>query len=85
MVALSGDRLRRLGVGGKVWRLQPHFTLTNLAPVLLPLGDEQGVELYYNVAVTPWCHVTPDLQVLNPFRQRVDTSLLVGVRAKIDF
>ena len=59
--------------------------LTNLAPVLLPLGDEQGVELYYNVAVTPWCHVTPDLQVLNPFRQRVDTSLLVGVRAKIDF
>jgi porin len=59
--------------------------LTNLAPVLLPLGDEQGVELYYNIAVTPWCHITPDLQVLNPFRQRVDSSLLVGMRAKIDF
>jgi len=57
----------------------------NFAPVLLPLGNEQGVELYYNIAVTPWCHITPDLQVINPFRQRVDTSLLAGVRAKIDF
>lgn len=59
--------------------------LQNFAPKLLPLGDEHGVELYYNVAVTPWCHITPDIQVVNPFRQRVDSSLLVGVRAKIDF
>jgi porin len=59
--------------------------LKDLAPILLPLGDEQGFEMYYNVAVTPWCHVTPDLQVLEPFRQRVDSSLLFGVRAKVDF
>ena len=37
--------------------------LKDLAPVLLPLGNEQGAELYYNIAVTPWCHVTPDLQL----------------------
>ena len=59
--------------------------LKNLAPVLLPLGNEQGAELYYNIAVTPWCHVTPDLQVLDPFRERVDSSVLLGIRAKIDF
>lgn len=59
--------------------------LKNLAPVLLPLGNEQGAELYYNVAVTPWCHVTPDLQILDPFRERVDSSVLFGIRAKIDF
>ena len=32
--------------------------LKDLAPRLLPLKDEQGVELYYNVAVTPWCQIT---------------------------
>ncbi len=59
--------------------------LKNLAPVLLPLRDEHGVELYYNMQVTPWCQITPDLQVISPFRDRADTSLLVGLRAKIDF
>jgi porin len=60
-------------------------TLKDLAPVRLPLKDEQGVELYYNVAVTPWCQVTPDLQVIAPFRDGVDTALLFGLRAKIEF
>lgn len=59
--------------------------LKNLAPILLPLRNEQGMELYYNVAVTPWCQITPDLQVIDPFRERADTSLLFGLRAKIDF
>ena len=59
--------------------------LKTLAPILLPLGDEQGVELYYNYAVTPWCQITPDIQVINPFRERIDTSLLIGMRAKIEF
>ena len=60
-------------------------SLKQLAPRLLPIRDEQGVELFYNVAVTPWCHVTPDLQVVSPGRERVDTVLFCGLRAKIDF
>ena len=59
--------------------------LKDLAPVLLPLQNEQGAELYYNIQVTPWCQITPDLQVVSPFRERADTSLLAGLRAKIDF
>jgi porin len=59
--------------------------LKNFAPRLLPLGDEQGVEAFYNIGVTPWFHVTPDLQVIMPFRERVDTALVFGLRAKIDF
>ena len=59
--------------------------LKDFAPILLPLRDEHGVELYYNVQVTPWCQITPDLQVISPFRERADTSLLAGLRAKIDF
>src|SRR5208282_6233603 len=58
--------------------------LKDLAPRLLPLKDEQGVELYYNVAVTPWCQITPDLQMIAPFRERADASLLFGLRAKMD-
>jgi porin len=59
--------------------------ITDLAPVLLPLGDEQGVEVYYNVAVTPWFHVTPDIQFVDPFRDAVEESVLLGVRGKIEF
>ena len=59
--------------------------LKDLAPILLPLQNEQGAELYYNIQVTPWCQITPDLQVISPFRERADSSLLAGVRAKIEF
>jgi porin len=65
----------------------------NLAPVLLPIGSDQAIELFYNIAVTPWCHLTPDFQVLLPTRERtlppnaqnIDTAVVVGLRAKIDF
>jgi len=65
----------------------------DLAPVLLPVRDDQAVELYYNYAVTPWFRLTPDLQVLIPARERtlppgaqaIDTALAIGLRAKIDF
>jgi porin len=65
----------------------------DLAPVLLPIGNDQAIELFYNVGVTPWFHVTPDLQVvfparedtIPPNRQSIDTALVLGLRAKIDF
>jgi len=59
--------------------------LKDLAPILLPLRDEHGVELYYNMAMTPWCQIAPDLQVITPFRVRAETSLLIGVRANVVF
>jgi porin len=80
---IAGREADSFGVG--YFYLGVSDTMKNLAPILRPLKDEQGVELYYNVAVTPWCQVTPDLQVIAPFRERVDPSLLFGLRAKIDF
>lgn len=47
--------------------------------------DEQGVEFYYNIAITPWLHITPDLQVIEPAREDVDATVVAGVRMKIDF
>jgi porin len=35
------------------------------------LRDEYGVEAYYNLAVTPWARLTPDIQVIRgPHRKR---------------
>lgn len=84
------------GTGGLARRKEDSFgcayfylgvseSLKNLAPRLLPLRDEHGMELYYNYAVRPWCRITSDLQVITPFRERAETALLVGLRAHLDF
>jgi porin len=50
------------------------------------IRDEQGVELYYNIEVTPWLHITPDLQVIDPGRKMFsDTAVVAGIRMRIDF
>lgn len=60
--------------------------LGQLAQSLLgPIGDGQGAELFYNIAATPWLHLTPDLQILKPALENIDTAVVLGVRAKADF
>ena len=56
-----------------------------VARAITPVRNERGLELFYNVGLTPWCHVTTDLQVITPLLERADTSLVLGLRAKIDF
>ena len=64
-----------------------------IAPNLIPIDDDHAVELFYNYAVTPWFRLTPDLQVIVPARQQtlppgaqpIDTALVLGLRAKIEF
>lgn len=46
---------------------------------LLTIRDEQGVEIFYNFAVTPWMTVGVDLQVINPSLGK-DTVILPGFR-----
>lgn len=57
----------------------------DLAMVLGGIGDGQGVEMYYNIAVTPWLQITPDVQFIMPARETVDTATVVGVRARVIF
>lgn len=52
---------------------------------LIDLQDVQGVELYYNAAVTPWFHLTADLQIVEPADEAKDTAVVIGLRGKIDF
>jgi porin len=61
----------------------------------LSLDHEQGVELFYNVEVFPWLHVTPDLQIIDPSRRtfgtllnpgpNIQTGVVAGIRVKVDF
>ena len=48
-------------------------------------GDSQGVELFYNIEVTKWLHITPDFQIINPSDKSVDTAYVAGFRARMDF
>jgi porin len=58
----------------------------NVSDISGGLSDDYwGLEAYYNVAVTPWLHVTPNFQVTDPFFDNVDTAYVLGVRAKVDF
>ncbi len=45
----------------------------------------QGFEVFYNAAVLPWLHLTPDLQVVEPGVKRVDTAVVLGARMQIAF
>lgn len=48
---------------------------------------ETGMELYYKVVLTPWLHVTPDVQlILDPGGQSTASNALVGVlRLRVAF
>jgi porin len=58
--------------------------LKDLFGGVLPLNDLQGVELHYNAAITPWFHVTADVQFVQPGISANDTAIVLGLRGKID-
>lgn len=64
-------------------------TSDQIAPFIQNLfgqfGDGQGVELFYIARVNSLLSITPDIQVLDPARASLDTSLVAGVRANLAF
>jgi porin len=87
-----------IGLGGKgsipgrdkdSWGLG--YYLANLSDGIgerLGINTEQGVELYYNIEVTPWLHITPDLQVIVEPGAGLgdrDPAIVYGVRAQMSF
>ena len=51
----------------------------------LNVDDEFGGEAYYNIAVTPWFHVTLDAQVIDSALPSADTVVVFGVRTHVNF
>lgn len=56
-----------------------------LQAVTGPLGAGNTTELFYNIEVTPWFRLTPDVQIIDSARERVDTAIVVGLRGQVIF
>ncbi|MGI9508004.1 MAG: carbohydrate porin, partial [Geminicoccaceae bacterium] len=52
---------------------------------IVPDGHEQGVEAFYNLAVTPALGITADLQVIDGALSGSDTAAVAGLRARVSF
>ncbi|HVJ79738.1 MAG TPA: carbohydrate porin [Planctomycetia bacterium] len=79
-------RCRKLdvfGIGTVYTGLSDSFK--NLAPNLAPRRNEYGIEMFYNYAVTPWCRLTGDLQIVRPSVETRDTTIMPGVRVQVIF
>jgi porin len=100
-----------LGVGGKgVMSCRPNDrfgigwyyidikspTLTVPPSKMVFLRDEQGVEAYYSVALTPWARLTPNIQVIHGAQKQtvellpanrtdIDTATIMGLRLQLLF
>ncbi|HVO23361.1 MAG TPA: carbohydrate porin [Candidatus Margulisiibacteriota bacterium] len=73
----------------------PTIVFSPRRPPLSALRDEWGFEGYYNVALTPWLLLTPDVQVIGPAqkqqiislrdRRSVGTATVLGLRLQTIF
>lgn len=43
------------------------------------------MEAFYNLALAPWLRLTADLQVIWPFRARVEIAIVPGARLELVF
>ena len=73
----------RIGIAWFYSALNDDFQ--NAFSTTTPIGDVFGGEVYYNAAITPWFHLTLDLQVIEPAIDANDTALVLGLRAKTTF
>jgi len=51
----------------------------------LPINHETGAELFYNISLTPWAHLTLDAQIVDSPLVRADTAVVLGTRLVINF
>lgn len=50
-----------------------------------PVGDGQGIECFYNYALTPAVRITPDVQYVVPTLRSAEPALIAGARALVSF
>jgi porin len=60
-------------------------TLADLPVDPIRLRDTWGFELYYNIAINKWLHLTADLQLVKNEFKGDDLAVIPGVRLVIDF
>ena len=94
---IPGRELDQFGIGGYYGDItNPKFT--GPAGTITFLRNAYGFEAYYNVAITPWMQLTPDIQIIRPaekhftetiggvpIRRNIDTTTVLGIRLKLVF
>jgi porin len=73
----------RMGVSGWYNGLSDQFK--DLVSPVVSLRDTWGTELYYNFEVTPWAHLSADLQFVQNENRGDDIAVIPGVRFVVDF
>lgn len=83
------------GIGFAQTKLSSDFVPFLRKALDLGLQEEDSIEMYYNVAVTGWLSVSPDLQIIDPALKKtlstaghlvnVDTTVVGTVRARVRF
>lgn len=71
--------------GAGYYRAGVSKTLVDAVAPALRLRREQGIEAYYNVAVTGWSMVQGDVQFVSPFTTGAAQRLFFSVRWKLNF
>ncbi|WP_299323087.1 carbohydrate porin [Parasphingopyxis sp.] len=51
----------------------------------LDLGNESGVEAFYNLAATQWLRISANMQIIDPFPSASDTAIFLGMRTQLRF
>jgi porin len=82
-LSLSTRRNSAFGIGYYYYEFSSDLR-SAVAP-LVNLKNEQGVEIFYNFAITPWFGVTADLQWIDPANGDNYDAWVGGVRANITF
>jgi porin len=83
------------GIGWARTQFSDHFLSFLRERFDLGLDHEDGIEMYYNAAITPWLNISLDLQIINSGLQRtlsangtlqdVGTAVTGGLRTFIRF
>jgi porin len=70
----------RFGVG-----VYQAITSNASVPSFAGIGDDWGAEAFYNIAITPWMQLTPDVQYIDGGRATADPAWIMGLRLKLVF
>ena len=71
------------GVGGFIYDFSN--ALQDSIDPLVNFHDEQGLEAWYSLAITPWLKLSADAQYVNVARGDADPAFIAGLRANLAF
>ena len=72
----------RMGVGGWYNGLSDNFK--DLVSPVVDLQDTWGFELYYNIEINKWLHLTSDIQFVENERGADSFTVIPGIRLVMD-